>query len=140
MAGLKDQPSPVCSRQFLVCDLCASSRKLHMLISARQATVPAVPPCLELGRGRQKTGGSSMKSLAGSVAHGTWHPLSNGIMVMLLCLCGICKHKDGVKTGPRPKAVCQLPCSKGRPPFPLGLLSLQISVPADDFLNYIMLT
>lgn len=139
-AGLKDQPSPLCARQFLVGDLCASSRKLRTLISARQAAVPAVPPCLELGRERQETGGSSMKSLAGSVPHGTWHPLGSGIMVGLLCLCGICKHRDGVKTGPTTKAVCQLPCSEGRPPFPCGFLSLQISVPANDFPGHVMLT
>lgn len=51
-----------------------------------------------------------MKSLTGSVPHA---PLGSGIMVRLLCLSGICKNKDGVRTGPRTKAVCQLPCSEG---------------------------
>lgn len=36
---------PAQPRQFLVGDLCASSRKLHTHISARQATVPAVGQC-----------------------------------------------------------------------------------------------
>lgn len=49
--GRAEEPArPSLCQAIFVGDLWASSRKLHTLISARQATVPAVPPCLELGR------------------------------------------------------------------------------------------
>lgn len=91
------QVAESCTRLFLL------DKPLSLLWDS--ATLPGA------GKGRQETDGSS---LAGSVPRGTWNPLGSDIMVRLLCLCGTCKHRDGVETGPRTKAVCQLPCSEGR--------------------------
>lgn len=67
-----------------------------------------------------------------------WHSWGSWVVTRFSCLCGICKHSDSVKTRHGTKAVCQLPHSEGgTPPFPLGFLSLQISVPANDFLGHV---
>lgn len=53
---------------------------------------------------------------------------------------GICSHSGGVKTGHETKDVCQLPCGEERTLlFPLGFLSLWISLPANDFLGHVIL-
>lgn len=68
------------------------------------------------------------------------HRWGSGVVVRLSCLRGICKHSDGVKTRHGTTAVCQLPHHEGRTlPFPLGLLSIQISFLANGFLGHVIL-
>lgn len=147
VVGLKDRTSPcqvlpnaLGGGGFLVGDVRANSGKLqpHLLLLGKAPSSLCLPAWSQ-GRGGQETGGSSTRSPAGSAPHRACHRWGSGVLGHS-CLGGTCKHGDGVKTGHGTKAVCQLPCGEGRtPPFPLDFLSLQISVPAIDFLGHVIL-
>lgn len=145
--GVKDQPSPC---QLLPdalgwifgrwCVQAAKSCK-NTFISAGQDAIPAVLPSIGLWKGRigdewqqhKQTG--RLCTPRGPALLGK----QSGWWGSPACY-GICSHSDGVKTGHGTKDVCQLPCGEDRTLlFPLGFLSLWISLPSNDFLGHVIL-
>lgn len=126
---------------FLVSDMSTSSKKLHTLLFLLDKA-PALLCCpawswRRKGQGDRWQQHEEPGKLCAPKARHCW---GSGVVVRLSCLRGICKHSNGVKNRHGTKAVCQPPHHEGRTlPFPLGLLSIQISFLANDFLGHVIL-